>query len=99
MHGDNVRMDSLNFYNGYIKRFDGTRRNIGEEVKKLGAAACAEYDEAKRNEMWVDFWKAVKDDAIYYSLYHRHNPYIATKDLNVVWGVNYFDIYDWSWNA
>lgn len=97
-HGDTVRVDTANYYASYIKRFEGNpQRGLSKDVETLGAQACAEFDETTRNELWGEFWQAVKEDAIYYSLYHKLNPYIATNDLNVVLGVNYYSIYDWSW--
>ena len=97
-HGDTVRVDTANYYASYIKRFEGNpQRGLSKDVETLGAQACAEFDETTRNELWGEFWQAVKEDGIYYSLYHKLNPYIATNDLNVVLGVNYYSIYDWSW--
>ncbi len=101
-HGDNIKIDTGNFFDSYIAtRAEGTANwekwGLDGKVQELGVAASSEFDQAKRNEKWQEFWEELKDQAIYYSLFHRDNLYVATKDLNVVWGVNYFDIYDWSW--
>ena len=103
-HGDNIKIDTAYFFANYIgARAEGYDKweKWGlhlEEIQGPGLAASAEFDEAKRNALWEDFWIALKDQAIYYSLFHRDNTYIATPDLNIVWGVNYYHIYDWSWN-
>lgn len=75
-HGDTVRNDASEFYTRYVKRFEGNDTyGYSDAVKTLGAEACAEFDDAKREDLWQQFWTAVKDDAIYYSLYHKNAPY------------------------
>ena len=103
-HGDNIKIDTAYFFANYIgaraEGYDGWEKwglHLAE-IQEPGLAASADFDEAKRNAYWEEFWIALKDQAIYYSLFHRDNTYIATPDLNIVWGVNYYHIYDWSWN-
>ena len=98
VHGDTVKVDTASFYTSYIKRFEGNpKRNLSKEAEELGAKASAEFDAEKRNAMWEEFWKAVKDDAMYYSLYHQYSTYIADPELNIDPGINYYDHYNWSW--
>ncbi|MBE6969318.1 MAG: ABC transporter substrate-binding protein [Ruminococcaceae bacterium] len=103
--GENVKVDSQDFYDRYIKRFDGSDPTHTQEewglpeskTQELGAAASSEPDPVKRNELWKEFWTAVKDDAYYYSMFHRHNSYVAVPELEVEWGVSFFHVYDWNW--
>ena len=99
-HGDNIMTDSVNFYTFYPLR-DQHRPDVwgySEKLYELGGAAAAEYDDTARNELWKEFWTELKDSAVYYSLFHRDNMYISTKEVNPVMGVNYYRFYDWSWN-
>ncbi len=104
-HGDNIKVDTGVFFTNYIAcrsaangATNAEKWGLEGKVQELGSAAASEYDQAKRNELWQQFWEELKEQAIYYSLFHRDNMFIATKDLNVVWGVNYYHVYDWSWN-
>lgn len=102
-HGDNIKIDTAHFFANYINAREEGRDNwekwgLAGSWQEVGKQAAAEFDADKRNDLWVDFWTQLKDQAIYYSLFHRDNTYIATTDLNIVWGVNYYHIYDWSWN-
>lgn len=100
-HGDNIKTDSSFWYTFDINTRVGNSSQelwgFSDEVLELGATASKEYDDAARNNLWKDFWTEVKDQAIYYSLFHRDNMYISTKEVNPVMGVNYYRFYDWSW--
>lgn len=99
-HGDNILIDSDQFYSQYVKVDGGSvhaPRGYNEKVLELGRKASATMDSTERNATWEEFWKAFKDDAIYYSLFHRFNCYIADPDLEANLGVNYYYLYNFSW--
>ena len=98
IHGDQIKVDCSTFYTGYIKRNNGELFGHSPEVWTLGADAVASFDATQRDALWEQFWKAVKEDAIYYSLYHKNNVYIADPNLSLVLAHNdYIDVYKWSW--
>ena len=100
-HGDNVKTDSSFWYSyDVLTKILSTSQELwgfNDKVMELGEAASVEYDDAARNNLWKDFWTELKDQAIYYSLFHRDNMYISTKEVNPVMGVNYYRFYDWNW--
>lgn len=106
-HGGAMSVDSDNFYNWMFNPTSGTYVGKGSGGKvidinarllELGEAAKSEFDSAKRAEMYKEFWQIAQDEAYVVSVFHRYNAYGAAKDLNAVLGVNYYYLYDFSWN-
>ena len=100
-HGDNIKIDSGAFYTAEVVTRMGfvSQEDMGftDKLVETGAKASSEYDDAIRNELWKEFWTEMKEQGIYYSLFHRDNMYISTKELNPVLGVYYYRYYDWNW--
>ncbi len=98
-HGDTKSLDSDNFFD-YTFNENSTYYmgdNINPEIIRLGKLAKVTVDRTKRAEIYKEYWQLVHEEAYIYPLFHRHNPYAANKDLNVVLRANDYSFYDWSW--
>lgn len=97
-HGDNMKIDSDIVYDAYFSTEQATTmKNMNPKIYELGNKGKVELDPEKRKEIYKELWATVMDEASHIPLFHRYNPYIADPNLNVVMGVNYYYIYDWSW--
>lgn len=65
---------------------------------ELLEAARFERDVDKRLEIYKEFSQYINDEAFTVPLFHRFIPFAWTKDLNVNLGVDYYYIYDFSWD-
>lgn len=97
-HGDNMKIDSDIVYDAYFSTEQATTmKNMNPKIYELGNKGKTELDSNKREDIYKELWATVMDEASHIPLFHRFNPYIADPNLDVVIGVNYYYIYDWSW--
>jgi len=99
VHGDTKSIDSDNYFdytfNETSTYFMGDQ--INPEIIRLGFEAKVCLDRTEREQIYKEYWQLVHEEAYIYPLFHRHNPYAADADLNIVLGANDYTFYNWSW--
>lgn len=66
--------------------------------RQLLAKARKEMDSDTRLETYKEFCKYINEQAFTAPLFHRYMPYAWDKDLHAEIGVDYYFLYDFSWN-
>jgi peptide/nickel transport system substrate-binding protein len=67
-------------------------------IDKYFDDGSAELDPVARDQIYLDLDNYLMETATFLPMFYKTNSYAWDKDLNVVLGLNYNYVYDWSWN-
>lgn len=67
-------------------------------VLEMYNKGAAELDPEKRKEIYMELENFIAKTACYIPIFYKTLPYAWHKDLNVELDLNWYYVYDWSWN-
>ena len=59
---------------------------------------AAELDPEARKAIYEELENYIAGEACYVPVFYKTNPYAWNKDLNVKLDLNWYYVYEWSWN-
>ena len=69
----------------------------GDYILEMFNKGAAELDPEARKAIYEELENYIAGEACYVPLFYKTLPYAWNKDLNVVLGLNWYYLYDWSW--
>ena len=104
MSGFNASLD-YDYYTRYTSsavstsflKYDGTDID-GDYILEMYNKGAAELDPEARKAIYTELENYIAGEACYVPVFYKTLPYAWDKDLNVVLDLNWYYLFDWSWN-
>ena len=104
MSGFNASLD-YDYYTRYTSpavstaflKYDNTDID-GDYILEMFNKGAAELDPEARKAIYEELENYIAGEACYVPVFYKTNPYAWNKDLNVKLDLNWYYVYEWSWN-